>query len=72
MLERLNLADQFSHISTDFWCHNFHRADIKIGIDQESSPDINTGFFIVNAINATNPTPSIREQWERNAAFDHL
>jgi hypothetical protein len=72
MLECFDLADQLSHIPPNFGCHHFHRADIEIGINQESSADIHPGIFVIHTVDTSYASARIRQQRKRNAAFDHL
>jgi len=53
MLESFYLAKQFVRIATHLRCKHFHGTDDKIGIDDESSPDIHSGRFIIHAVGSS-------------------
>ena len=60
MLEGLNLSYQFGYVAADLGCQYFHSPNDKIWINDESTANIYTGIFVVNAVDGTNPATLVR------------
>ena len=71
-LERLDLPECFVDVSADGRCQDLESLDHAVRIDDETSPRIHSGIFIVNAVNGADPTAGIGQHREGNTAVNHF
>jgi len=50
MLEGLELADEFLHVSSYGWGQDFDSLNDTIGVNNKTSPHLNPGVFVIDAI----------------------
>jgi hypothetical protein len=72
MLEGLNLPHRLCQAPAHWRCHHFHRLDNTIGVNDESSAQLNALGFIPYSIGASHIASLIRSHVEGDASIDHL
>jgi hypothetical protein len=72
MLEGLELAKQLVWIATHFGRQNFHRPDDKIRVDDEAAADIDSGGFVVDAVNFPDIASAVGEHRKWDPSLQHL
>jgi hypothetical protein len=72
MLKGLDLSDQFEDAPADRWSYRLHCLNDSVRIDQKTTPNVYSCFFIVNTVNASDTAPSIRQHRKGNPTLYHL
>jgi len=66
MLIGLNLADKLIYIPSYRGSKYFHGLNYSVGINNETAPDVNSTFFIINSIKGTDFSTGITEHGKLN------
>lgn len=72
MLEGLNLADGFLDSASYAGGEDFHGLNDEIGINDETTADVDAGHGIVDAINGANAATLITQHGEGETALHHF
>lgn len=72
MLKGLDLTDQLGYVPANRWSDSLHGLNDPIRVDQKTTPDVYSCFFIVDTVSTSDAASSIRQHRKGNPTLHHL